>query len=84
MPLNGKYNSISLGYEGLLDDTIQPKVNKLASNIYEIALFGENYGYSICILDVGNNILKPVFRDKDYVSKGSKLILDGINIRREV
>lgn len=68
--------SYSFGYNIWIHqyfDKIKPVVIKRLNGVYEIKLFGDDTGFSVCVLDVGNDIIKPIYRDKTYVRKFPEL-----------
>lgn len=76
--------SYNIGYNRWIshgNDSVSPEVEKLTSNVYAVNLFGTKIGISICFVFL-NGIVKPIYRDMEYVSKDTKLICDGINIKR--
>lgn len=85
VPLHSKYPSYSFGYNRWISrgkDLIKPEIKYIADNIYEISLFGTNVGFSVCVMDMGNKVIKPIYSDSKYVYKNTKLCIDGINIKR--
>lgn len=77
--------SYSLGYNRWIshcNELVNPEVDKLSDNVYAINLFGTKIGKSICFVLLGNGIVKPIYRDMEYISKDTKLICNGINVKR--
>lgn len=82
VPIHGKFPSFSFGYNIWIkknEDRIEPNVIKRSNDVYEISLFGKNIGFSCCVMDLGNGVIKPVFRDKEYVNRSQTLIVDKLN-----
>lgn len=76
--LHGSTPSYSVGYNIWISrgvDKIVPRIVKHDNGLYEISLFSDKIGFSICLLDIGNGIIKPVYRDSKYVDRNSKLII---------
>lgn len=76
------YNDYVAGYL----DKITPKVTSKGNDIYQIDLFGKNTGWSFCVVNLGNGVIKPIYRDTVFVPVASKLDVNvvgsNINITR--
>lgn len=75
VPRYGDRPSYHFNYDSMLT----PKVRKRLSDIYEIELFCNGTGFSVCVISMGNGIIKPIYKDKNYVNRFPELSIQFVN-----
>lgn len=89
-PKGCKYPSYTVAYNCHVEgnsDKVVPKVVIHNDNIFEVQLFGKNIGWSFCVINLGNGVLKPIYKDNVFVKRSSELVVyvngNDIKISRE-